>query len=270
MTDRPVFFISDAHLGSSADPAADRDRLERLTAFLTSIRERGAERLYVVGDLFDFWFEYRHVMPWRHFEVLAALREVADAGTAIDFLGGNHDWWAGDVFRKVAGMTVHSDAVTVEHQGLRLRLHHGDGLASGSDSGYLLLKATLRNRWIVRLLRLVHPDLAYSFGFRLSKFSRTHLTACEFHVSDALGKAVDGALRDGHDAFLMGHLHARHRERRADGELFILGDWMTLYSALRLEDGRFTWEDWSGGAQRDVPVDAPTAVGGHGDEPTGT
>jgi UDP-2,3-diacylglucosamine hydrolase len=266
MADRPVFFISDAHLGSSARASDDEPRLERLIPFLRSVIDRKAERLYIVGDLFDFWFEYRHVMPWRHFRILAALREVTAHGIPVHFLGGNHDWWAGDAFREVAGLTVHHDAISVDHQGLRLRLHHGDGLASGTDSGYLFLKAVLRNRWTIRLLRLVHPDLAYAFGYRLSRFSRTHLTSNEFHVSAPLGAAVDAELAN-HDAFLMGHLHARYRERRPGGELFILGDWMTIFSALRLEDGGFTWEDWSTRERRDVPIDAPTAFGGHGDEP---
>jgi UDP-2,3-diacylglucosamine hydrolase len=267
----PVYFIADAHLGSSADPATDAPRLERLIPFLRRVRERGAEHLYIVGDLFDFWFEYAHVMPWRHAGILAEIRSVVDSGVPVTFLGGNHDWWAGNVFRELAGMTVHRDPLSVEHQGRRVYLHHGDGLASRGDSGYLVLKAVLRNRWMVRLLRLVHPDLAYALGHRLSRFSRTHLTACAFHVSPALAAAVDARLAQGHDAVAIGHLHARYAERRSGGgRFFVLGDWMSIFSALRLEDGRFVWEDWSSGTGVDVDEDAPPVYGGHGDEPQAT
>lgn len=263
---RPVFFISDAHLGSSADPATDEPRLARLVPFLRSVADRNAEHLYVVGDLFDFWFEYTHVMPWRHARILGELRAVADRGVPITFLGGNHDWWCGRVFSEVGGMTTHRHAITVEHQGVRAYLHHGDGLASEGDSGYVALRAVLRNRWMIRFLRLVHPDLAYWFGHRLSRFSRKHLTSASFRIAPALAEFIDARLRDNHDAMIMGHLHARWCERRADGLHFVLGDWMTIFSALRLEDGEFVWEDWSSGDPVDVAIPGEPVYGGHGDE----
>jgi UDP-2,3-diacylglucosamine hydrolase len=264
----PVYFIADAHLGSSADPAADEPRLARLVPFLRRVRDRGAEHLYIVGDLFDFWFEYLHVMPWRHARILAEIRGVVDAGVPVTFLGGNHDWWAGRALEEVAGLAVHRGALSVRHQGRRVYLHHGDGLASGSDAGYLVLRAVLRNRWVVGLLRLVHPDLAYALGHRVSKFSRTHLTSCSFHVAPALAAFVDARLAEGHDAVAIGHLHARYSERRpGGGRFFVLGDWMSIFCALRLEDGSFTWEDWSSGAGVDVDEMAAPVYGGHGDEP---
>ncbi|MBZ0267977.1 UDP-2,3-diacylglucosamine diphosphatase [bacterium] len=263
----PVYFIADAHLGSSADPADDEPRLARLIPFLHHVRACGTEHLYVVGDLFDFWFEYAHVMPWRHARILGELRGVVEAGIPVSFLGGNHDWWVGNVFRDV-GMTIHADGISVEHQGRRIHLHHGDGLASKGDSGYLILKAILRNRWVIRLLRLVHPDLAYAMGHRFSQFSRKHLTTRTFHVAPALSAFVDARLAEGNDAVAIGHLHARFAETRGGGgRFFILGDWMTIFSALRLEDGAFAWEDWSSGRGVDVALDAPAIYGGHGDEP---
>lgn len=267
--DGPVYFISDAHLGSSGNPDDDAPRLARLIPFLRAVAESRAERLYILGDLFDFWFEYLHVMPRRHVRILEEIRRVVDGGVPVTFLGGNHDWWAGATFRDFAGMEVRRQSFSVAHQGKRLFLAHGDGLSSGADSGYLILKSVLRNPLVVRVLRTVHPDLAYSFGHRLSRFSRNHLTSRRFAVLPALATAVDAALSRGHDAFLMGHLHARHQETRPPGgQLFILGDWMSIFSALRLEDGRFAWEDWSSGARVDVPPEdaARTITGGHGDE----
>jgi UDP-2,3-diacylglucosamine hydrolase len=266
----PVYFVADAHLGSSPDPAADVPRLQRLEAFLDRVQERRAERLYILGDLFDFWFEYGHVMPRRHVAILSRIRLLVDSGVPVTFLGGNHDWWAGRTFEEFAGMTVCRNPISVEHQGKRIYLAHGDGLASRTDSGYLVMKAVLRNRWIIALLRWVHPDLAYSFGYRLSRFSRRHLTSNRFRIAEPLARVVDVRLAEGHDAFLMGHYHVRLRETRPGGGLFfVMGDWMTIYSALRLENGTFIWEDWSSGRGVDVrDEDAEVLqVGGHGDEP---
>ncbi|HMB68358.1 MAG TPA: UDP-2,3-diacylglucosamine diphosphatase [bacterium] len=269
----PVYFVADAHLGSSPDPAADRPRLDRLEAFLDRVRERRAERLYILGDLFDFWFEYAHVMPRRHVPILTRIRGLVDSGVPVTFLGGNHDWWAGRSFEEVAGMTVCREPLSVEHQGKRLYLAHGDGLASRTDSGYLMLKAVLRNPAVIALLRCVHPDLAYWFGHRLSRFSRRHLTDQRFRIADPLAEVVDARLAEGHDAFLMGHYHIRLTETRpGGGTLFMMGDWMTIYSALRLENGEFVWEDWSSGSGVDVDAaEARTMIeGGHGDEPSRT
>ncbi len=262
--ERPVYFISDAHLGSSADPRDDEPRLARLIPFLRHVAASRAGHLYILGDLFDFWFEYAQVMPWRHVGVLREIRAVVDSGVPVSFLGGNHDWWSGRVFEEVAGMAVYREAFTVVHHGKRIFLAHGDGLASSSDSGYLLLKKLLRNPWTIRLLRFVHPDLAYAFGHRFSRFSRDHLTDREFRIEPPLAEAVDRVLAQGHEAFLMGHLHARHRETRpSGGTLFILGEWMTIFSALRLEEGNFVWEDWSEGVLRAVVDPDRTKIGGH-------
>jgi hypothetical protein len=114
------------------------------------------------------------------------------------------------------------------------------------------------------MLRSVHPDLAYAFGHRFSKFSREHLTDREFALDETLKQTIDAVLARGHDAFLMGHLHARHQERRpSGGMLYILGDWMTIYSALRLEGGVFEWEDWSERTPRSVADPDRTVTGGH-------
>ncbi|MAF27355.1 MAG: UDP-2,3-diacylglucosamine diphosphatase [Gemmatimonadota bacterium] len=267
---RPVFFVSDAHLGSSEGPDADRLREERLFDFLRRAGDLQAEAVYILGDLFDFWFEYRHVMPVRYFGVLREIRHLTDRGVPVHFVGGNHDWWVGRTFREAAGMSILRDPVRVEHQGFRLYLSHGDGIAPHGDAGYAFLKRVLRNRVVIGLLRCVHPDLAYSLGAHLSRVSRTHFTGREFRIDAPLAEFVDGALASGHDAFLMGHLHVRHTETRPGGRLFVLGDWMSLFSALRLEDGEFTWEDWRSGAPRADADPWSTRTGGHTDaDPAG-
>ena len=219
---RPVWFISDAHLGSSADPADDEARLARLLPVPAPTWPSGAaEHLYILGDLFDFWFEYVHMMPRRHLQdsdrdpgsvLLGRPRHLPRAGTTT---GGPEKR-----SRSGPGCGSRRNPFPVEHQGrLRFYLAHGDGLASKHDSGYLLLKALIRNPAGDRASSGSSiPTWPTRLGFRLSKFSRTHLTSrrrsSEIAPQPRRGDRC-AALAEGHDAFLMGHLHARHRERSA-------------------------------------------------------
>src|SRR5262249_41363007 len=135
-----AYFFSDAHLGAeSREREADREA--RLHDFLTSLRGQATE-LYIVGDLFDFWFEYRSAIPRRHFATLAALQRLRESGVAITYLNGNHDFWLGPFLRDELGVHTHDGALALELQGHRIWLHHGDGLGGG-DLGYRLLRKVL-------------------------------------------------------------------------------------------------------------------------------
>src|SRR4029078_3752306 len=137
-----AIFLSDAHLG--AEPkAAEADREARLLAFLAALPGR-ADALYVVGDLFDFWFEYATALPRRHFRLLKALDDLQGSGVHVTLLTGNHDFWLGRVLDTLLhshhacwlgrflhdelGIVTHDGPLTVERDGRRIWLHHGDGL----------------------------------------------------------------------------------------------------------------------------------------------
>src|SRR5690242_11101594 len=124
-----LYFLSDAHLGAEPRPL-EIERERQLRRFLELVPER-AQALYIVGDLFDFWFEYRSSIPRRYFAILATLAQVRAAGVPIVYLGGNHDFWLGSFITEDLGIEVHDGAVTVEAQGRRLWVHHGDGLIGG-------------------------------------------------------------------------------------------------------------------------------------------
>src|SRR5512145_2740221 len=169
MHDSSVFFMSDAHLGVES---AEREgpRAARLHDFLNSLEGR-ASSLYIVGDLFDFWFEYRTAIPRRHFDTLTTLGRLREAGVDITYLNGNHDFWLGTFFRDTLGIRTHDGALTVEAQGRRLWLHHGDGLVGG-DLGYRALKAVIRHPVSIGLYRLIHPDLGIPLAHAVSRWSR--------------------------------------------------------------------------------------------------
>ena len=154
---RPDYIASDVHLG-----AVPR---ETETAFLAFLEHAGAHArsLLLVGDLFDFWFEWGPVVPGKHFRVLAALRAVVDAGVPVTLMGGNHDAWGGRFLREEVGVAFHADPVEMELGGRRALIAHGDGVGRG-DLKYRMLKAVIRSRPAILGFRILHPEL----GMRLA------------------------------------------------------------------------------------------------------
>ena len=166
-----VYFVSDIHLGGSppSDEAIKRERFEALLDRVAS--ENGA--LYILGDLFDFWFEYRTVMPHTAFGILARIDSLARAGTPVYYLGGNPDFWMMDFLAREPAIRILGDGTTLRAQGRTARLFHGDGLGPG-DTGYKVLKKILRNRAAISLFRWIHPDLGIPLALRSSGVSRNH------------------------------------------------------------------------------------------------
>jgi UDP-2,3-diacylglucosamine hydrolase len=239
---RPVaYFLSDVHLGAGVGEAEAIKR-ERLGALLDRV-ERDEAALFILGDLFDFWFEYRTVIPRTAFSILARLDRLAGAGLPVRYLGGNHDFWLCDFLRRETHVEVLPDGVEVETQGRRLRLYHGDGLGPG-DSGYKVLKRVLRNPLAIRLYRWVHPDLGIPLALRTSGVSRHHTGNREIDVEGLFTHVAIPGLRGGVDAVLMGHRHVPIHWRRPEGEFLILGDWFHHYTCARLQGGAFELLSW--------------------------
>lgn len=238
-----VFFISDAHLG--AEPAAaEAERADRLHRFLDSLPGR-ASRLVVVGDLFDFWFEYRTAVPRRAFATLAALRRVVDAGVAVDYLNGNHDFWLGPFLSESVGVRTVDGALTLEHDGRRLWVHHGDGLVGG-DLGYRLLRRVIRHPASIGAYGLLHPDLGIPLARAVSHWSRDSRPDPPFDGERLWREIALPRFAEGWDAVLIGHFHHAWHRAEAGREFFLLGDWMTRFTYVRLEGGALALETWEG------------------------
>ena len=141
MNHKRILFICDAHLGSGTN---EEQKKRILLDFLKGLSPENVSTVYVLGDLFDFWFEYESVILSRNFHVLNALAEVVERGVEIHLIVGNHDFWAGDFMEKTIGVKVHHDPIEINLDGRRIYICHGDGLNS-YDHGYLFLKATIRN-----------------------------------------------------------------------------------------------------------------------------
>jgi UDP-2,3-diacylglucosamine hydrolase len=242
-SDRPIFFFSDAHIGSGT-PGEEKAKERRLVEFL-SLATREAGELFILGDLFDFWFEYRHAIPARGFEVLHRIRSLMDSGIPVRFLGGNHDFWAGPFFRTL-GMTVYDGPVDLDRQGRHLYLAHGDGLAAG-DRGYSFLKQVLRNPLAIGAYRLIHPDVGIPLATTSSHASRKHTADIPVVAARLWSEIALPQFARGRDAVLIGHFH-HPVHWRGDGRDFIVGgDWMTHNTYTVLDKGQLTLHHWPTG-----------------------
>jgi UDP-2,3-diacylglucosamine hydrolase len=232
-----TYFLSDTHFKYHTKDPVEKRKRALFSDFLRSIE--GASSLYLVGDIFDFWFEYRSVIPRYYGDVLGAIGRVAESGTEILITGGNHDHWFGSFLSDTFGVKV-LPASSIHHiQGRRVMITHGDNLLPG-DYGYKALKAFIRSRPVVALSKLIHPDLLYALAASFSRASKGLTQGRTEAFADSLARMAEGNFfNDGNDAFVMGHIHLP-RIRDFDGKTFIiLGDWESHFSYARLVDGRF-------------------------------
>ncbi len=164
-----IYFLSDAHLGSLAIPHA-RMQERRLVNFLDSIKHKAAA-VYLLGDIFDFWHEYKNVVPKGYTRLLGKISELTDMGVEVHFFTGNHDLWMGDYFEKECGMILHRECATLELYGSVFYLGHGDGLGS-KDGKFKLLRAVFHNKFCQKLFASLHPRWGMAFGLNWARHSR--------------------------------------------------------------------------------------------------
>jgi UDP-2,3-diacylglucosamine hydrolase len=193
----------------------------------------------MLGDIFDFWLDYPHFMPKPHFDVLYGLRSLRDRGVQLVFVGGNHDIWCAQYFHEALGIAVLPSGSVVQHQGLRLRLDHGDGLLSG-DVFYRAFRAVVRNPVAVGVAKSLHPEVLTWLAGRLSHASRQR----KRHGMQRLRGAIQryGGTHDHSDVdhLVVGHLHVPVQVQFEGWTFSCLGDWVEHHTAGRISGGVLT------------------------------
>ena len=164
-----IYFLSDAHLGSLAIEHA-RTQERRLVRFLDSIKNKAAA-IYLLGDMFDFWYEYKYVVPKGFTRFLGKLSELTDMGVEVHFFTGNHDIWAFEYLEKECGVVIHRQPLTTEIYGKVFYLAHGDGLGD-PNKNFKLLRYIFHNRTCQVLFSSLHPRWGMWFGLQWAKHSR--------------------------------------------------------------------------------------------------
>ena len=231
--------VADTHFRDRGLPG-EAERRARFIRFLDDLPASCA--LFLLGDIFDFYFEYRSVVSRRYLEVYGAIARATARGLPVHFLGGNHDHWVGSFFSRDLGVVVHERDILVEAQGRRIVLAHGD-LVMPRDYGYKLLKGIIRNRAVVTVSRAIHPDLLDAIAGGVAHGSRTYFTVPQERRAHAvMAHAWDHFFNRENDAFVMGHVHYPLHETRDGREFVIVGDWIEHYTYARLTNGRLRIE----------------------------
>jgi UDP-2,3-diacylglucosamine hydrolase len=230
---KKIYFLSDFHLGVP-NHASSLEREKKIVAFLDKVKDSAA-MIFVVGDLFDFWFEYRTVVPKGYVRILGKLAELTDNQIPVHFFVGNHDMWMSGYFEKELNIPVLFESKTYEFNGKKMLVGHGDGLGPG-DHGYKFIKKVFRNPICQFLFGLLPPFFGISLANFFSKRSRimTGVTDEQFLGEDKewLVLYAKEKLKEEHfDFFVFGHRHLPiDLQLKSDSRYINLGDWIKYNS----------------------------------------
>ncbi len=230
-----IYFLSDAHLGSLAIPHR-RMQERRLVNFLDEIKDK-AEAVYLLGDMFDFWYEYGQVVPKGYTRFLGKLSELTDRGVEVHFFTGNHDIWAYDYLEKECGVILHKKPCTLELHGKTFYLAHGDGLGD-PDRKFKFIRSIFHSKLCQRMFSWLHPDLGVKFGLAWAKHSR--LKRVDGTEPPYMGEDKEHLVlfakdylknHPDIDYFLFGHRHIElDLMLTKQSRLMILGDWISQFT----------------------------------------
>ena len=235
-----IYFLSDFHLGAP-DAASSLQREKRIVAFLEEI-SKDASEIFILGDLFDFWFEYRKVVPKGFVRILGKLASISDSGTPVHFFTGNHDMWMRDYFQKEMNISVYHEPVAFTLQHKKVLIGHGDGLGPG-DHGYKFLKKIFRNPMAKFLFGIFPPVLGIGLANYFSRKSRAKTgkqdEVFEGEDKEWLVSYSKEILQSKHyDYFVFGHRHLPLDIQLNENSRYInLGDWISHYTYAVMENG---------------------------------
>lgn len=237
--DKKIYFLSDFHLGAP-DATVSLQREKRIVQFLDSIKD-DAGQIFIVGDMFDFWFEYSTVVPRGYTRILGKLAELTDSGINIHFFVGNHDMWMKDYFQKELNIPVYFEPKTFAFNDKLFYIGHGDGLGPG-DKGYKFLKKIFRNKICQWLFGIIPPVIGMGIA---SYFSRKSRAAAGNEPERFLGEEKEWLIiyskkilqQKHYDYMIFGHRHLPIDFNINEKSRYInLGEWMN-YNSYAVFDG---------------------------------
>ena len=233
-----TYFISDVHLGFPNE-SESRQREKLLLQWFDTVQDN-AEAFYIVGDLFDFWFEYKKAIPKGFTRILGRLAQLVDNNIPVYIFTGNHDLWMFGYFEEELGIPVYHNPIQRTIQGKQFYIGHGDGLGPG-DQGYKFLKKVFSNKINQKLFKWLHPDIGISLAHYWSQSSRFASGEMEEYKGDAnewlLIYAKEQEALKHHDYYIFGHRHLPLDIQVNQKSRYInLGDWLT-YNSYAVFDG---------------------------------
>jgi UDP-2,3-diacylglucosamine hydrolase len=243
---KKIYFASDAHLGAPTIKN-HRPHEKRFVDWLDSIKH-DAREIYLMGDIFDFWYEYTHVVPRGHTRFLGKLCELTDSGIPVHFFTGNHDIWVFDYLPNETGVIVHKKPYLPVIDGKRFFLAHGDGLTP-EEKNYKKLKAVFTNTLAQKLFHWLHPDIGIALARFWSRKSRKRNQSSETATyqgeeNEWLIKFARKKLESEHfDYFIFGHRHVALEHQLTDNSrICYLGDWVNHFSYAQWDGEKLSLE----------------------------
>jgi len=229
---KKVYFASDFHLGApSYESSLLREK--KVVKWLKMIKE-DAYHIFILGDVFDFWWEYKYTIPKGYTRLLGALMDIRDAGIPITFFSGNHDMWMFHYFQDEFDIPVYRNPATINIDEKKFLLGHGDGLGPG-DKKYKFIKKVFESPVSQWLFKWIHPDLAFKIANNYSTKSRikNHVVDNEFKGDDEwlFQYCKEMELREHHDYYVFGHRHLPFIiDVNSNSRYINIGDWMFSYT----------------------------------------
>jgi len=242
-----IYFLSDFHLGTPSYTESLM-REKKVVAFLDSIKATAAEIL-IVGDMFDFWFEYKTTVPKGYVRLLGKLAELTDAGIKIHFFVGNHDMWMSGYFEQELNIPVYFHPKTFEWNGKKFFVGHGDGLGPG-DHSYKFLKSVFRNPISQWLFGAVHPSWGIGLANYFSRSSRakTGNKDKQFYGEEGEWLIIfcrQTLAKEHFDFFIFGHRHLPIDYKLTDTSRYInLGDWLHYFTYAVFDGNNVELKTW--------------------------
>ncbi len=228
-----VFFISDTHFGfyeyKKEKPLIEK--FEKLCELISN--EKGS--LYILGDLFDYWFEYKSVIQKFSYRILTCLEKMVDNGVKVTYIIGNHDFAHRDLFSNELKIRILDKSLTEIIHSKKFFLAHGDGLI-GNDTGYIILRSIVRNKKLQSLYSKLHPNVGIGLARYFSRKSRHYSAEKNYGENDYLYEYAKNKIGEGYDYVVMGHSHKFSFEKIKTGYYVNLGSWL-INPAYGIFDG---------------------------------
>lgn len=239
-----VYFASDLHLGAPA-LNNNKEREKLFVKWLDEIKE-DADKIYLLGDIFDFWFEYKQAIPRGHTRFLGKLSEICDKGIEVHLYTGNHDFWIFDYLESECGIIIHRDTESIIIDNKKIFLGHGDGLGD-YDKSYKILRKIFNNKFLQTVFSWIHPDIGIWIAHKWSAHSRLKDTG-KIEAESFRGEENEWLIKyskdilktDFYNFFVYGHRHYPIDINIGNNSRYInLGDWITHFTYGVLNNGVF-------------------------------
>jgi len=233
--------MSDAHLGArTLNDNLQRER--KVLSFFDYVKNERSS-LFIVGDLFDFWFEYRNVLPKENLKIIAKLLELKEKKIEVFYVAGNHDFWIGNFLKNELGIEYFEYSAEIEISGKKFYIVHGDGLKK-SDKGYRIIKKVLRNRFNIFLYKLIHPDIGIPLAKRVSRTSRIYTSNKDYGSDEEYKEFAEKKFLQGFDYIIFGHTHKPDERKINEKKLMNIGDWITNFTYAYFDGKNLELKKW--------------------------